>query len=258
MLANFQQDIEIAINAADQSRTFELLVSHGLSISTSDQRKEPPASFWDWYQSASLSSQYHDRRKTRLLTPIYELPATGDPLDDMLRPFVIVYSAEEVGLPLIASPTSTSENKSTIAYVTLSVLNPDLDLCNDEAFLKKSENFLLKDSMVPSFKSLVRSEMHVLLMHAELHSPVWGQHMAQLSELVHSRACAHGLDNLEAVIEDEKLNEFILWFRASLKGKAYYERLESLRASYRAAYHRDDRISQSSAVPKVPCQVEEK
>lgn len=228
ILANFQQDIEIAINAADQQRTFELLVSHGLSISTSDQQKGPPASFRDWCESASLSSQYHDRRRTRLLTPIYELPATGNPLDDILRPFIIVYSAEEVGLPPIASPT---ENNA--AYITLSVLNPDLALCDDETFVKESGSFLPRDSLVPSFNSLVKSELHVLLVHAEPHSPVWGQHMAQLSELVHSRAYADGLDNLQDTVADARFNEFISWFRASLKGEADYKRLESLQASYR-------------------------
>lgn len=92
--------------------------------------------------------------------------------------------------------------------------------------------------MIPSFGLLVKSEMHVLLMRAEPHSPVWGQHMAQLSELVHSRACAAagGLDNLEEVVADAKLNDFISWFRANIKGGADYERLESLRASYRETY----------------------
>lgn len=171
------------------------------------------------------------------MTPIYELPATGNLLDDFLRPFIIVYSAEEVGLPLIPLPTPKSENKSTTDYMTLSVLNPDLALRNDGSSLEESVDFLLRDSMIPSFESLVRSEMHVLLIHAEPHSPVWGQHMAQLSELVHSRACVDIIDNLHEVVADARLNEFTSWFRASLKGEADYERLESLRASYREVYH---------------------
>lgn len=45
----------------------------------------------------------HDSsHSTRLMTPVYELPATGNLLDDMLRPYIIVYYAKEVGLP---SPT---------------------------------------------------------------------------------------------------------------------------------------------------------
>lgn len=167
-----------------------------------------------------------------MLTPIYELPTTGDPVEDMLRPFIIVYSAEEVGLTHIALPTSTSENDSTAAYIPLSALNPDLSLCDDELPLNEGDESLLRDSMVPSFKSLVKSEMHVLLTRAKLDSPVWGQHMAQLSELVHSRSCPGGLDNLQELVADERLNEFVSWFRASLKGEANYGKLEGLQASY--------------------------
>lgn len=239
ILANLRQDIEIAINANDQQHAFELLLSHGLSISTSSEQQEKPASFKDWYEStrASSPSQYYDRRKTRLVTPIYELPATGNPLDDMLRPFIIVYSAEEVGLPPIASPMSTSEKIFKAAYVALSAPNPDIVPCDEKLSLKASEDFLSGNSMVPTFNNLVRSEMHVLLMHAELHSPVWGQHMAQLSELVHSRACVDGLDNLQETVADERLNEFISWFEAGLKGEADYERLESLQETYREVFH---------------------
>lgn len=180
------------------------------------------------------------------MTPIYELPATGNPLDDTLRPFIIVYSAEEVGLPLIAPSTSSIETKPTEAYITLSVLNPDLALCNNAFPSKEPHKAQVMYSMIPSFASLVMSEMHVLLMHAEVHSPVWGQHMAQLSELVYSRACADGPDNLQEVVANSSLKEFISWFRESLKGEADYETLESLRASYREVYQlQNDQFSVS-------------
>ncbi|KAK2610068.1 hypothetical protein N8I77_003525 [Diaporthe amygdali] len=234
------EDIEIAINASDQQRVFEILSSHGLSISSPDHQSATPSSFEEWFKNAPSSSPFHDRRRTRLLTPIYELPATGNPLDDMLRPFIIVYSAEEVGLPLISPPTSSTETKPTEAYITLSVLNPDLALCNNAFSSKETRKSQVMDSMIPSFTSLVKSEMHVLLMHAEVHSPVWGQHMAQLSELVYSRACADGPDNLQEVVANASFKEFISWFRASLKGEADYETLESLRASYREVYQLQD------------------
>lgn len=96
----------------------------------------------------------------------------------MLRPFIVVYSAEKLGLPFIAPSIAMTETELTEAYTTLSELNQDLALCN-----KSSEESRLVDCMIPSFVSLVKSEMHVLLMHAESHSPLWGQHMAQLSEL---------------------------------------------------------------------------
>lgn len=232
-LSKALQDIEIAINAADQPRAFDLLTSHGLTISTSSQQNH--ASFSEWCNGASSSSQYHDRRKTRLVTPIYELPLTGDPLDDMLRPFIIVYSAEEVGLSLIPLLSSASEDKSLTAYVPLSILNPDHASYDKELSSTQSQDIALNDSMVPSFQLLVRSEMHVLLMHAELQSPVWGQHMAQLSELVHSRSCPGGLDNLKELVADARLDDFVQWFRESLKGEADYKKMEDLRIAYREA-----------------------
>lgn len=232
-LTDTLQDIEIAINAADQPRVFDLLLSHGLSISKSNLHKKPATSFIDWCKSMPSSTQYHDRRKARILTPIYELPATGNPLDDLLRPYIIVYSCEKVGLPPISLPSKSRGNQPISAYVALSKLHPDLAISNDKSPLEKSNSFVIHDCTVPSFTSLLKSEMHTLLMHAEPHSPVWGQHMAQLSELVHSRACARGLDSLEEIVSAARFNDFISWFRSSLKGKADYEGLKSLQASYR-------------------------
>lgn len=237
------QDIEIAVNAADQHRVFDLLLCQGLSISISDRNSRKTLSFKEWQREAPSFSQFHDRRRTRLVTPIYELPATGDVLDDMLRPFIVVYSAEEVGLPFIAPPTAMTETEITGAYTTLSELNQDLALCN-----KGSEKFRLIDAIIPSFISLVKSEMHVLLMHAEPHSPVWGQHMAQLSELVHSRACVGGPDSLQELITDAIFQDFISWFQESLRGAADYDRLENLRASYRGVHSASADIPGSSVV----------
>ncbi|KAG8165350.1 hypothetical protein KVR01_005625 [Diaporthe batatas] len=221
-------DIEIAINAADQKRVFDLLSSQGLTISTPNQYKETPILFEEWQRLAPSFSRFSDRRKARLITPIYELPATGDPLDDMLRPFIVVYSAEQIGLPSIAPPTPMSESGPREPYTMLSELNPDLALPD-----MGSENPQVVDCIVPSFASLLKSEMHVLLMHAEPHTPVWGQHMAKLSELVHSESCVGGPDNLEELISDTRLEGFIAWFRGSLSGAADYDNLDGLRATYR-------------------------
>lgn len=161
----------------------------------------------------------------------------------MLRPFIVVYSAEEVGLPFIAPPIAMTETKLTEAYTTLSELNQDLALCN-----KRSEKSRLIDCIIPSFISLVKSEMHVLLIHAGSHSPLWGQHMAQLSELVYSKACVGGSDSLQDLIVDARFEEFISWFQGSLRGAAEYDRLENLRASYRGAHPASTNVPGSSAV----------
>lgn len=247
-----QQDIEIVVNAADQPRVFELLSSHGLSISTPvEQDSEKPASLQDWYETARSvsSSEYRDRRRTRLVTPIYELPATSDPLDYMLRPYIIVYSAEEVGLPSfppVSSPTSafTPAAAAAPSYVPLSILDPDLARSwRDPSATLPDGLPPLADCMVPSLELLIKSEMHVLLVHAEPRTPAWGQHMAQLSELVHARARrdgkeAGGLDMTKALVAiDARLRDFVLWFRASLEGEADYGHgLEKVRASYQEAY----------------------
>ncbi|KAL1849366.1 hypothetical protein Daus18300_013297 [Diaporthe australafricana] len=242
-------DIEVAINSADQQRVFELFTSYGLTLSTSEQQERQPGSLREWYETAPSSSKYRDRRRTRLVTPIYELPLSGDPLGDMLRPFIIIYSVETVGLPVIPLPASVAEDKSTATYVPLSILSATYPLRQDDlASPKESVDLLLRDCMVPSFQSLVRSELHVLLMHAEPSSPVWSQHRAQLSELIHSRSCPDGPDGMREVVADEKFNDFIEWFRASLKGEAdYHGKLDGLRAAYRETYHSNIEVEPSDA-----------
>lgn len=110
---------------------------------------------------------------------MYELPRTGDPLDDMMLPFVIIYSADFVGLtPVPALPGPSLSKSDFMFYTRLSVLQqePVEDITDTS-----------DDILIPSFSQLVESELHVLLQHAEPQSLVWGQHMAQLSELCHSR-----------------------------------------------------------------------
>lgn len=68
------------------------------------------------------------------------------------------------------------------------------------------------------YQRLVESEMHVLLQDPSPDSLEWGQHMAQLSALVHSRFCPGGLDHVP-VIAASKYHEFIKWVQLSRKGK---------------------------------------
>ncbi|POS81280.1 hypothetical protein DHEL01_v200330 [Diaporthe helianthi] len=237
-------DIEIAINAADQKRAFGLLLSQGLTISFPDQDTESPSSYEEWRRKARSLTQFSDRRKTRLLTPIFELPATGDPLDDMLRPLIVVYSSEEIGLPCIDLPTAISETGPHEDYTTLSELNQDLALPETTG----DDGYQLLDCIVPAFIPLLKSEMHVLLMHAEPHTPVWGQHMAQFSELVHSDSCVGGPDGLRELVADARFKDFIAWFRENLSGGADYDKLEGLRASYRKKQATNTKVSSYSVV----------
>jgi hypothetical protein len=85
--------------------------------------------------------------------------------------------------------------------------------------------------LVPTFMRLIESEMHVLLRHADFHSTVWGQYMAELSELLRSRSYGRGTDDLEDVI-NPKFSRFLDWVQLSMKGEADYEDLKFLKESY--------------------------
>jgi len=74
--------------------------------------------------------------------------------------------------------------------------------------------------------------MHVLLQDPSPDSLEWGQHMAQLSALVHSRSCPGGLDHVP-VIAASKYHEFIKWVQLSRKGKWDYHALQCLQEDYK-------------------------
>ncbi|KZN93606.1 hypothetical protein EN45_037890 [Penicillium chrysogenum] len=95
-------DIEIVINEADQARTYELLCSYGCRPSQPPSDESAPCldDFEKWCGQA-LHYKYYDRRRLRICTPIYELPKTGDSFNDSFLPFIIVYTAERVGLPAV-------------------------------------------------------------------------------------------------------------------------------------------------------------
>jgi len=86
--------------------------------------------------------------------------------------------------------------------------------------------------LLPMFPRLVESEMHVLLQDPSPDSLEWGQHMAQLSALVHSRFCPGGLDHVP-VIAASKYHEFIKWVQLSRKGKRDYRALQCLQEDYK-------------------------
>jgi hypothetical protein len=143
---------------------------------------------------------------------MYELPRTGDPIDDALLPFVLLYSAETVGLPPVRLPGAAEP--SEFGYTPISFLVPVL---GDETAC-----------LVPTFPCLVASEMHVLLRHANYLSPVWGQHVSQLSELLRSRSCEGGYDGLPELVSQEH-SEFAEWMKCHLQGAANGESLARMK-----------------------------
>ena len=117
----YKQDIELVINGDDQERAYHLLTSRGFRPSIPEgAAKEPPADYADW-RSRAPSYIYRDRRRVRISTPIYDSPLTGDPIDDAMRPFILLFSAETVGLPKVPTITDLEASISTngSAYIRL-------------------------------------------------------------------------------------------------------------------------------------------
>ena len=153
----------------------------------------------------------------RLSTPIYRLPLTGDPIEDTLLPYVILYSTEIVGLPPVPRLGSFEPSSDTPYTLTSepSSNGPDITL-------------------IPRFSLLVESELHLLLLHADYASPVWGQHTAQLSELLRSRSSPNGHHSLPDLVAPI-FHDFAEWMKDYLEGEANYESLPSLRETYKTA-----------------------
>lgn len=209
-----------------------MFTTQGLKISTPTTDLSPPTSYQEWLERGPPEFGCRDRRRFRLFTPIYVFPPTGDPFDDMVAPFLIVYSAEDIGLPPL--PAVSSADTGTGIYQLLSTIGSSSEL------LKRGSNVYTDgidrsvDCWIPSFAALVRSEIHVLLKHSKLWSPVWCQHMAQLSALSYSRSCPGGPDGLLAIVADEKLANFVRWFQTSRKGEAHVADLNPLQEKYLA------------------------
>lgn len=162
------------------------------------------------WRELAPSYRFRDRRRVRLCTPMYELPRTGDPFDDALLPFVILYSAEAVGLHPVPLPEPLGASSES-PYVLVS---SDPIVSPDSASEDPSDGEII---LVPTFPSLVESEVHVLSCSADHLSPVWAQHMAQLSELLRSRSCDKGYDKLPELI-NPKFSQFSGWIQSHLRG----------------------------------------
>ncbi|KAK3897271.1 hypothetical protein C8A05DRAFT_39183 [Staphylotrichum tortipilum] len=205
-------DIELIVNDADQPRAYDILTAQEARPCVPETEEQAPASFQQWRERAP-SYQFPDRRRVRLCVPMYELPRTGDPIDDALLPFVILYSAETVGLPLLPL---AGEEPSPPGYTRVS--SPASTLGDESA------------CVLPTFLYLVASEMHVLLRHAEYHSLAWGQHAAQLSELLRSRSCEGGFDALPGLVSQAH-SEFAEWMKCHMQGSVDEEIVVRIKAA---------------------------
>ena len=157
----------------------------------------------------------------RLCVPIYELPRTGDPVNDAQRPYVILYSAETVGLPGLYL-AGEGETASESGYISVSspVSASTADSHGEVTTL-----------LIPTFPCLVQSEMHVLLRHADYLSSAWCQHVGQLSELLRPPSCEGGYGSLPELVNPE-LVEFARWIKAHLQGETDCEKLRQLKEVY--------------------------
>lgn len=216
------------INGFDQERAFTALSLQNISPSmTDDMAAEKPTDFSHW-RDLVQSHRFRDRRRLRPNAHIYQVPRTGEPFEDISLPFVVLNSADYFGLPVVPSyvPNEALVNgpASSVSPYTLTSVLDGLQLGNDE----QGE---VMDCLLPKLSLLVESEMHVLLRHAQVLSPVWGQHAAQLSELLRSRSCPNGPEAFLGTV-NPKLSEFARWIALDLKGEANYADLDGIRERY--------------------------
>lgn len=220
-IPNFSQDIEIILHDKDQERAFIILTSHGLIPSLpddSDTPLHPYTSFVNWRQEYASPSQYRDRRRLRHGAPIYETPpqpANSDPKTTFTpRMLIILYSAEFAGLAPISSQHSDSPGDTR--FIPLAALQKSTDIPN---------------CLVPTFQSLVESEIHVLLQDPNHPSPTWCQHAAQLASLVCSGSCPGGMDGLADFVSPQ-FQPFAIWLQRSQKGMTDHGALKRMRRDF--------------------------
>lgn len=213
------------VNDSDQERAFVTLCSHSIIPALPDGLDaQQPIDFFEW-QQISASFCFRDRRRARLKTPTYQLPRGGNSRNNIGLPFIILYSNIAIGLPHLPSCISHRHLLEGPAFANLAY-TPCADAHDGDYGGNKPMACLL-----PKFQNLVESEMHVLLSHAQVHSPAWGQHMAQLSELLRSRSCPDGPELLLGQM-DPKFAEFAEWVQADLQGEAAYAELSNIQARY--------------------------
>ncbi|KAI1176584.1 hypothetical protein F4777DRAFT_545988 [Nemania sp. FL0916] len=217
-------DIELVINDADQEKAFSILTLHGMSPSVPDASATTPRLEFKRWRELAPTFWFRDRRRARLCVPIYEFPSTGDPTDDYLLPFLILYPASALNLPPVPStPPHQPTVSDVLAYTALKKMTG--------LILSDRSSRLSLDCWVTNFRHLNCSELHVSLLHSESGSLIWGQHMAQLSELVRSRSYHHSPRGLPDYV-DPPLSEFAQWVELDLKGKADICHLDKLRTDY--------------------------
>lgn len=213
------------MNDADQERAFTILTSNGFLPSIPDESPRPPdMDFTSWRGQYSSPTQYRDRRKFHHGAPIYELPlrqtdANSEP--DFVRPWIIIYSAEFAGLAPIPSWTDPTQDTR---LAPLSALPKAIAICRVPTDLR--------NCLVPTFESLVESEMHVLLQNTELKAASWAHHMDQLSALAHSGCCYGGMDGLSEIVSP-RFKPLTDWIWHSQRGRQDYSALKKLQSDYK-------------------------
>ncbi|CAG7944373.1 unnamed protein product [Penicillium olsonii] len=236
----------IVINEADQTRVFELLRSHGCRPSQ-PLPGNPPSEFETW-RDLALHHEYQDRRRLRPCIPMYELPETGDEFVDAFLPFIVVCSAESVGLPKIPPlsliKTHSQGEQKDVAQRDVDSLYQEQRNTQGYVLLSDLPYYILgsheshSSLLVPEFHLLVQSILHALLQLPE-HTPRWAQFMAELSELLRSPGCVKGPDSLHEVVKPSQLR-FAKWVQHALGGKSENTELRSIRDEYRDACHSDE------------------
>lgn len=213
------------MNDADQERAFTILTSNGFLPSIPDENPRPPdMDFNSWREQYSSPRQYRDRRTFYHGAPIYELsprPTDSNPEPNVIRPWIIIYSAEFAGLAPI--PSWTDPTQDTL-FAPLSALPKAIAICRVPTDLR--------NCLVPTFESLVESEMHVLLQHTELKSALWAHYMDQLSALAHSGCCYGGMDGLSEIVSP-RFKLFTEWIWHGQRGRQGYGALKKLQSDYK-------------------------
>lgn len=231
------QNIEIVINEVNQARTFESLCSNGCRPSQLlSDNPAPCLNDFDEWRGLALHYQYHYRRRLRICTPIYELPKTGDAFSDFFLPFIIVYTAELVGLPAVPPPSAIKAYTDSKGEITSQPRDQkhreeaghqDGKHHRDYVLISSLPHYLLgshesqSNLLIPDFNRLIQSNLHVLLQLAN-QSPIWGQYMVQLSELVHSPGCEMGPHSFHDIVKPTQV-KFTQWVQLDLKGESDQE-----------------------------------
>lgn len=128
---------------------------------------------------ATDSFNYTDRRMFYLPSPRYRLPHTLFKADEFSLKFILLYSADFVGLPPVPDAATLPPTSSNQPYAALST-QPEFI----SSISPVSEDL---ECLIPSFPYLFRSEIHVIRLHTQIGEVTRGNHKDQLVELIASR-----------------------------------------------------------------------